>query len=107
MTADFMATFIGYEVISPVPNFNYTTSYLFSSGPFQNAGIKANYAFSANVGLMVGLFNDWNVYQAFTGGSDFGTQLSLAPVDAWNAYFNFITVSPSGTEIDVTTAYQV
>src|SRR3546814_11977160 len=83
---------------------NYTTSYLFSSGPFQNAGIKANYAFSDKVGLMVGLFNDWNVYQDFNGVSDFGAQLSLAPVEGWNAYINFITGSPSGTEIDVTTA---
>src|SRR3546814_833517 len=95
MTAGFMGTFIGYEVISPVPNFNYTTSYLFSSGPFQNAGIKANYAFSDKVGLMVGLFNDWNVYKDFNGVSDFGAQLSLAPVEGWNAYINFITGSPS------------
>src|SRR3546814_20151071 len=107
MTAGFMGTFIGYEVISPVPNFNYTTSYLFSSGPFQNAGIKANYAFSDKVGLMVGLFNDWNVYQDFNGVSDFGAQLSLAPVEGWTAYINFITGSPSGPKINVTTAYQV
>lgn len=107
MTAGFMGTFIGYEVISPKGNFNYSTSYLFSAGPFQNAGIKANYAFSDKVGLMVGLFNDWNVYQDFNGVSDFGAQLSLAPVEGWNAYVNFITGSASGTEIDLTTAYQV
>ena len=107
MTAGFMGTFIGYEVISPAANFNYSTSRLFSYGPFQNAGIKANYAFSEKVGLMVGLFNDWNVYQDFNGVSDFGAQLSLAPVEGWNAYINFITGSPSGTEIDLTTAYQV
>lgn len=107
MTAGFMGTFIGYEVISPAANFNYSTSRLFSYGPFQNAGIKANYAFSEKVGLMVGLFNDWNVYQDFNGVSDFGAQLSLAPLEGWNAYINFITGSPSGTEIDLTTAYQV
>ena len=27
-------TFLGYEVISPVANFNYSTSYMFSYGPF-------------------------------------------------------------------------
>ncbi|MFS8616728.1 MAG: outer membrane beta-barrel protein [Solitalea sp.] len=107
MTAGFMGTFIGYEVISPAANFNYSTSYLFSSGPFQNAGIKANYAFSEKVGLMVGLFNDWNAYQDFNGVSDFGAQLFVAPVEGWNAYVNFITGSPSGTEIDLTTSYQV
>jgi hypothetical protein len=45
---------IGYEVISPVANFHYSTSYLFTNGPFQNAGVKANYAISDKVGIMVG-----------------------------------------------------
>lgn len=107
MTAGYMGTFIGYEVISPVGNFNYSTSYLFSNGPFQNAGIKANYAFSDKVGLMVGLFNDWNIYQDFNGVSDFGAQLFVSPAEGWNAYLNFITGSPSGTEIDFTSSYQV
>ncbi len=107
MTAGFMGTFVGYEVISPVPNFNYSTSYLFTNGPFQNAGIKANYAFSDKVGLMVGLFNDWNTYTDFNGVSDFGAQLSLSPVEGWSAYINFITGVPSGTEIDLTTSYQI
>ncbi len=29
-------TFLGYEVISPTANFNYSTSYLFSYGPFSS-----------------------------------------------------------------------
>ena len=107
MTAGYMGTFIGYEIISPTGNFNYSTSYLFSSGPFQNAGIKANYAFSDKVGLMVGLFNDWNVYQDFNGVSDFGAQLSLAPVEGWSAYLNFLTGYPSGTIYDLTTSYEL
>lgn len=106
MTAGYMGTFLGYEVISPVGNFHYSTSYLFSNGPFQNAGIKANYAFSEKVGLMVGLFNDWNVYQDFNGMSDFGAQLFVSPVEGWNAYLNVITGYPSGTEFDLTTSYQ-
>ncbi|HEX8376806.1 MAG TPA: outer membrane beta-barrel protein, partial [Pedobacter sp.] len=36
MTAGYMGTFVGYEVISPVGNFHYSTSYLFTNGPFQN-----------------------------------------------------------------------
>ncbi|WP_395626746.1 outer membrane beta-barrel protein [Daejeonella sp.] len=107
MTAGFMGTFIGYEVISPVANFNYSTSYLFSSGPFQNSGIKANYSFSKNVGLMVGLFNDWNKYQDFNGVSDFGAQLYISPREGWNTYLNVITGFPSGTEFDLTSSYQV
>src|SRR5690606_12871683 len=106
MTAGFMGTFVGYEVISPTANFNYSTSYLFSAGPFQNAGIKAQYAFSDKVSLMVGLFNDWNAYQDFDGVSDFGAQLAISPVAGWDAYVNFLTGS-TGTIIDLTTAYQI
>src|ERR1700739_3972054 len=65
LTAGYMSTFIGYEVISPASNFNYSTSYLFTNGPFQNAGLKATYTFSPSVSLMTGIFNDyWNVYQS-------------------------------------------
>lgn len=106
MTAGFMGTFVGYEVISPTGNFNYSTSYLFSAGPFQNAGIKATYALSDKVGLMAGLFNDWNAYQDFDGVSDFGAQLSLSPVAGWVACVNFLT-GGTGTIVDLTTAYQV
>lgn len=112
MTAGYMGTFVGYEVISPVGNFNYSTSYLFTSGPFQNAGIKANINFSERVGLMVGLFNDWNVYTDVNGVSHIGAQLFLSPVEGWNAYFNVLSgksdgVGGTGTVLDLTTAYQV
>ncbi len=76
LTAGYMATFVGYEVISPVGNFNYSTSYLFTNGPFQNAGLKATYAFSSKVSLMAGIFNDnWNYYQSAKDVSTFGAQL--------------------------------
>lgn len=110
LTAGYMATFIGYEVISPVGNFNYSTSYLFTNGPFQNAGVKANYTFSSKVSLMVGAFNDqWNVYQAdpIKGLNAFGAQLTLAPVKGLTAYINFLDGSASGTVIDLTAAYQI
>ncbi len=112
MTAGYMGTFIGYEVISPAANFNYSTSYLFGSGPFQNAGIKASYTFSDKVSLMAGLFNDWNVYQDFNGVSHFGAQLTVAPVKGWTAYLNFLSgysagAAGTGTIIDLTTAYQI
>lgn len=107
MTAGFMGTFVGYEIISPTGNFNYSTSYLFSAGPFQNAGIKAQYEFSDKVGLMVGLFNDWNVYQDFNGVSDIGAQLRLSPFEGWDAYINFLDGHETGMIFDLTTSYQV
>ena len=110
LTAGYMGTFIGYEVISPLANFHYSTSYLFTTGPFQNAGVKANYAVSSKVGLMVGLFNDqWNTYQATPkfGLNAFGAQLSVTPAEGLTAYFNLLTGSESGTIVDLTAAYQL
>jgi hypothetical protein len=108
LTAGYMATFIGYEVISPTGNFNYSTSYLFTSGPFQNAGFKATYAFSDKVSLMAGIFNDnWNVYTSSHDVSTFGAQLMLAPAKGWTAYLNVATGPTSGTIFDLTTAYQI
>ena len=110
LTAGYMGTFIGYEVISPLGNLNYSTSYLFTNGPFQNAGVKANYAISSKVGLMVGLFNDqWNAYQANPsfGLNAIGAQLSLTPVEGLTAYINYLDGSASGTIVDLTAAYQI
>lgn len=36
-------TFLGYEVISPAVNFHYSTSYLFSWGPFNHTGLRADF----------------------------------------------------------------
>lgn len=117
ITAGYMGTFIGYEVISPAANFNYSTSYLFTNGPFQHAGIKADFAIADNFGFMVGVFNDWNVYQDFNGVSDIGAQIYFAPVDGWDIYLNAITgynvdaiytgLPGMATEIDLTTGYQI
>lgn len=111
MTAGYMGTFVGYEVISPVGNYNYSTSYLFTNGPFQNAGVKATYAFSPKVSLMAGLFNGWNSYTATNGVSNFGAQLMVAPAEGWSAYLNLLTGEDAyggyGTVLDLTTGYQV
>lgn len=110
LTAGYMGTFIGYEVISPLANLNYSTSYLFTNGPFQNAGVKANYAFSSKVGLMVGVFNDqWNAYKAdmSLGLNAIGAQLSVTPVEGLTAYINYLDGSASGTIVDLTAAYQI
>ena len=110
LTAGYMGTFIGYEVISPLGNLHYSTSYLFTNGPFQNAGVKANYAFSSKVGLMVGMFNDqWNLYKADSklGLNAVGAQLSLTPFEGLTAYVNYLSGSASGTIVDLTASYQI
>jgi len=107
LTVGYMGTFIGYEVISPTGNFNYSTSYLFSFGPFQNAGLRFDYALTDNFGLMIGVFNDWNVYQDFNGVTDLGGQIFWSPVDGYDIYLNFLTGDPSGTIFDLTAGFQL
>jgi len=50
-------TFLGYEVISPTGNFNYSTSYMFSSGPFSHSGLKADFNLSENFTGMLAVLN--------------------------------------------------
>ena len=107
VTGGFMGTFVGYEVISPASNFNYTTSYLFSTGPFQNGGLKFDFAISDKFGFMVGLFNEFDSYTNTSGGLDFGAQFYLSPVEGLDAYINFVTSNDSGSQIDLTTTYQI
>ena len=70
-----MGTYVGYEIISPTGNFNYSTSYLFSNGPFQQAGIKMDYAVSDRFALMFGVFNEFDSYVNTDGGLDLGAQI--------------------------------
>lgn len=108
-TAGYMGTFIGYEVISPLGNFAYSTSYLFTNGPFQNAGVKVNYKISEKFGAMVGLFNDsWNSYKAdpIKGLNAVGGQLSFA-TEGVSAYLNVMDGSVSGTIFDLTATFQL
>ncbi|MFT5244067.1 MAG: hypothetical protein ACJA1H_001878 [Glaciecola sp.] len=62
-------TFLGYEVIAPAGNFNYSTSYLFSNGPFSHTGIKADFTLSEDFSLMLGIFNQTDVTEFNPDGS--------------------------------------
>ena len=59
-------TYLGYEVISPAGNFNYSTSYLFSSGPFSMVGLKADFDLG-DFSLMLALMNPTDVNNNTTG----------------------------------------
>ena len=54
-------TFLGYEVISPAGNFNYSTSYMFSNGPFSHTGLKLDYAISDDITVMLSAMNATDV----------------------------------------------
>lgn len=81
-------TFLGYEVISPTANFNYSTSYMFSYGPFSHTGLKADFALTDEWSLMLAVMNptdftEFNPFSAYT----LGFQLGYAS-DAASIYLN-------------------
>lgn len=95
-------TFLGYEVISPVANFNYSTSYLFSYGPFSHTGLKADFALSDDFSLMLGVMNDTDATEFNpTGDYAFGAQLG------YKGQFLNLLVDPSFTEIDFTGGFDL
>ena len=72
-------TFLGYEVISPTGNFNYSTSYMFSNGPFSHTGLKLDYAVSDDITLMASVMNATDATEGPLGVNtpSFGLQLGL------------------------------
>ena len=91
-------TFLGYEVISPAANFNYSTSYMFSYGPFSHTGLKADIAVSDDVSLMLGVLNSTDATEEQPVGDDymFGAQLGL-----YGQYINLLT-GQGATQLDFT-----
>ena len=98
-------TFLGYEVISPTVNFNYSTSYMFSYGPFSHAGLKADFELGGGFTGMLGVFNETDATE-FSLGGDFvgGAQLGYTN-DAGGAWLNFL-VSDGFYQVDLTTGWQ-
>lgn len=97
-------TFLGYEVISPVGNFNYSTSYLFSSGPFSHVGLKADFALSENSSLMLAIMNVTDVNNNLTGNYSIGAQLGVSG-QYLNLYYD--NGEALGFEIDYTGGFDV
>lgn len=90
-------TYLGYEVISPTANFNYSTSYMFSYGPFSHTGIKANIDLSEKFTFMAAIMNptdmtEFNELETYT----FGAQLGYAG-EKGNTYLNFLYGDQDGT----------
>lgn len=77
-TAGQFNTFLGYEVINPAANFNYTVSYLFNAGPFSHTGVKMDIAASEDLSFMLALTNGHaisSVTSNFTGKMQLGGQI--------------------------------
>ena len=108
-------TFVGYEVIDAPANMNYSTSYLFSYGPFFHTGLKADFALAENFGAMVGIFN--NTDSRFNDpGYYYGAQLSTE-TGGLAAYLNFLYGTDakdvfeeddaSTFQVDLTATYEI
>ncbi|GAB3495502.1 hypothetical protein GCM10027341_12950 [Spirosoma knui] len=119
-TAGQFGTHIGYEVIDAPVNFNYSLSNLFNNGPFYHIGLKAQYAFSDRVALMVGVVNNVDNLNDNNKKKGLIGQLFISPVSGWNVYLNGIVsneASPDSNGIvdnnasyslfDLATTYQV
>ncbi|AUS04787.1 outer membrane beta-barrel protein [Pseudotamlana carrageenivorans] len=97
-------TYLGYEVISPVANFNYSTSYLFSNGPFSHVGLKADFAISDDFSLMLAVMNPTDKNNNLVGGYALGAQLGYAG-QFLNFYYDDKEVL--GFEIDYTGGFNL
>lgn len=89
-------TFVGYEVISPAININYSTSYLFSNGPFNHTGLRADFAFGEGGVAKLAIMNptdilEFNPVNTYT----FGAQIGKTS-DAGGIWLNFIFGDQSG-----------
>ncbi len=108
-------THVGYEIIDSPGNVNYSTSYMFSNGPFYHTGLKVDYAINDNFGAMVGIFNDTDSKIDEVSGKHIGAQLSYSD-DALGVYLNYIGGKDEeinddefnkSNQIDLTATYQV
>lgn len=90
-------TFLGYEVISPAVNFHYSTSYLFSYGPFSHAGLRADIDLGGGLEAKLAVMNptdlvEFNPVNTYTYGAQIGRS-----TDAGGIWLNFIYGDQDGT----------
>lgn len=95
-------TFLGYEVISPTANFNYSTSYLFSYGPFSHTGIKADFDLGGDTSLMLAVMNPTDATEYNPNGNyAFGAQLGFS-----GQFVNFL-YDQGAYEVDFTGGFDL
>jgi hypothetical protein len=90
-TAGKFGTHVGYEVLDPFANRNYSMGYMFSYGPFFHTGIKADIT-AGKVGFMLGVAQhvDQSTFSGSTSNiKDLLAQVSVAATDKWKFYLNY------------------
>lgn len=107
-------TFLGYEVISPTVNFHYSTSYLFSYGPFSHTGLRADFDFGGGLVGKFAIMNatdhvEFNDTDTYTVGAQLGYSN-----DNGGVWLNVLSGDQSGVDgaastfqIDLTTGWNL
>jgi hypothetical protein len=99
-------TFLGYEVISPTGNFNYSTSYMFSYGPFSHTGLKVDADLGGGFSLMAGVFNPTDATE-YNPTNDYAAGLQLGySFDSGSAYLNTL-ISDEFYQVDLTAGFDL
>ncbi len=86
------ATHVGYELVDPQLNRNYSMSYMFTNGPFTHTGLKAEVT-KGKHGFMLGLSNatDFRIPPSGYINKKFAiAQYSFAPTDKIKLYLNYV-----------------
>lgn len=86
------ATHVGYELLDPQLNRNYSMSYMFTNGPFSHTGLKAEIS-KGKSSFMVGVANatDYRIPPADQINKKFFlAQYSLAVTDDIKVYLNYV-----------------
>ncbi len=92
LTAGTWATHVGYELLDPQLNRNYSMSYLFTNGPFSHTGLKAELT-KGKHSFMAGISNatDYRVPPAGQINKKFFiAQYVLTASDAVKLYLNYV-----------------
>lgn len=85
------ATHVGYELLDPQLNRNYSMSYMFTNGPFSHTGFKAEFS-KGKHGAMVGIANatDFRIPpEGFINKKFFIAQYSFSATDNIKLYLNY------------------
>jgi len=85
-------THIGGETIETVKNWNYSHSFFYTYGiPFQDNGVRTNYAFSDSLYAELYVLNGWNVTTDNNAGKTWGPSIGWTATP-WLAIFaNYLT----------------
>jgi hypothetical protein len=84
-------THIGGETIESIKNRNFSHSLFYTYGiPFQDTGIRMNYAFNPKIYTEVYVLNGWNVTSDNNSGKTFGFSVGATPNSKFNFYANYL-----------------